>query len=186
MPQPLDASLLADRVAAMFPALHAFVRLKMGPLLRAREASVDVAQSVCARALADLPRAHFAERDLKAWLFDLAARHIVDKARFHQAARRDVGREVPLRRDSSVSDPGLLACYSSILTPSRFAMGHEMLARFEQAFEELSPADQTVILGVCIEGRTHADVAQQMGRTPGAVRVLLLRARDRLRRLMRS
>lgn len=47
-----DAEALEEFVTRHLPHLHAYVRLRMGPQLRLREATADVVQSVCREVLA--------------------------------------------------------------------------------------------------------------------------------------
>jgi hypothetical protein len=49
-----DAEALARLLTGFLPELRAFVRLRLGPELRARETSSDLVQSVCREVLADL------------------------------------------------------------------------------------------------------------------------------------
>ena len=60
-------------------------------------------------------------------------------------------------------------------SPSQEAMGAELLARLEAAFEELAEDEREVVLLSRVAGLSRAEVAQTMGRTENAVRNLLHR-----------
>ena len=69
-------------------------------------------------------------------------------------------------------------------TPSREAIAREQLGRVEQAFESLPDDYRRVITLSRIVGLSHAEIAEVLGRTPGAVKTLLNRAVVRLTSLL--
>jgi RNA polymerase sigma-70 factor (ECF subfamily) len=92
-------------------------------------------------------------------------------------ARRDPTREEPATLD------GVAAPDAS---PSHEAIRHEEAVSMAEALGQL-PADmQQVLLGRHVDGLSHAEIAQAMNRTEGAVRMLYLRALRRLRELYRG
>jgi RNA polymerase sigma-70 factor (ECF subfamily) len=97
--------------------------------------------------------------------------------RHHHAARRDVAREVAGGGTDGDTTYGL---YYTRITPSRVAMGRESMAAFEAAFDRLNDDHREVITLTRIVGLSHAEAAQEMGRSEDAVRVLLQRALARL------
>ena len=104
------------------PRLHAYIRLRLGDRVRAREASMDVVQSVCRELLAAAPAFEFrGEERFRDWLFTAALNKIRDKQRFHGRDKRDAAREL------DVDDNGMQQA-ASFLTPSVDAIGHETAA----------------------------------------------------------
>lgn len=167
--------------------LHAFVRLRMGPKLRAKESSVDIVDSVFREVLGDLDQ--FEVRDdagARRWLFQQAERKIIDRGRYWNRDKRDPGREVEIdaRTRTRHDDQRVLECYQSFFTPSRDAAAREELSRVEAAFEELPPDYREVILLSRVVGLPHTEIAERLGRTEGAVRTLLSRALARLATLL--
>jgi RNA polymerase sigma-70 factor, ECF subfamily len=81
--------------------------------------------------------------------------------------KRDVSREQPLDQASAVAAGD---------SPSAEAIRHEQAARMAEALGRLPEEMQQVLLARHVDGLSHADIAQQMGRTEGAVRMLYLRA----------
>ena len=69
---------------------------------------------------------------------------------------------------------------------SQFAIQNEELAALEAAFEHLSTDHRRVIEESLFLDRPHAQIAADMGRDPGAIRMLLLRAKARLAVLMQE
>jgi RNA polymerase sigma factor (sigma-70 family) len=173
----IDA-LLARHVGA----LRAHVRSRMGRLLRARESSADLVQSICRELLADLPRfepRH--EAGFRNWLLRRAERKLGKRVRYWMRERRDATREQPLDA-SRAGDPAA----RGDLGPLRHAVAHEDVERFERAFASLSPREAQVVLLVRCIGLPHAEVAARLGTTEPATWTLLHRALAKLStRLMR-
>jgi RNA polymerase sigma factor (sigma-70 family) len=87
----------------------------------------------------------------------------------------------------TASDAEIAECYRTAFTsPTAAAMKREDLERLEKAFDLLSEDDRQVITLARIAGAPHAEIAEQLGVSPGAVRVRLSRALARLAVLMRG
>lgn len=174
-----DERALETLVARHLPALRAYVRLRQGPLLSARESSSDVVQSVCRELIAGLDRITWrGQSAFRAWLYTAARRKLADRAAYLGAARRDVRREEQVAPDDD--DAGLLACYASVASPSGVAMGRELLTRIEDVFARLPDDYREVIVLSRVVGLERAEVAAQMERSEGSIRNLLSRALARL------
>lgn len=177
---------LPDPVAALMlrylPDLRAFVRLRLGETIRAREESSDLVQSVCRELLAGSRTPPTDESTFRQWLFVAAERKIVDHARYWGAERRDGARETPV----DAADDNLALAYASVITPSRAAIAREDLARVERAFDELPAEYREVILNHRLLSMSHAEIARSLGRSEGAVRNILYRGLARLTELMAS
>ena len=152
------------------PRLHAYIRLRLGDRVRAREASMDVVQSVCRELLAAAPAFEFrGEERFRDWLFTAALNKIRDKQRFHGRDKRDAAREL------DVDDNGMQQA-ASFLTPSVDAIGHETAAAVTAALAELREEHREVITLARIVQLPHDVIAESMGRSEPAVRQLLVRA----------
>jgi RNA polymerase sigma-70 factor (ECF subfamily) len=171
------------------PSLRAFVRLRSDARLRARESSSDVVQSVCREVLEHADRFRYpSEGAFKRWLFTTAQRKLVNHAKYHLAEKRDAGLEVRIEPGGGSGERSgaehLLACYSSFSTPSLHAEAHEELERIEAAFAKLPEEYREVITLAHVVGLSRAEIAEEMGRSEGAVRVLLFRALARVSSLL--
>ncbi len=168
-----DERALEPLLLRHLPALRAYVRLNAGGRLRALESQSDLCQSVCREVLANVGRfQHDGEGAFRHWLFTTALRKIKTRQKYWLQDKRDTDR----RANAGASEEHLFECYASICTPSQDAMAREELGRIEAAFEKLSGDHREVILLTRIVGLSHEEVAQRMGRTAGATRVLLFRA----------
>jgi RNA polymerase sigma factor (sigma-70 family) len=162
------------------PELRAFIRLRTGPQLLAQETPDDLVQSVCREVIGNLSGFDYrSEQAFKSWLFLSALHKVQDKARYYKAEKRD-----PARAWAHAADPQMLSGYASMLSPSRIAIAREDVAQFEAAFDQLSDEHREVITLQRLLGLDHEQIAQRMGRSAAASRVLLHRAIARLGRLL--
>lgn len=173
-----DAEAMNALLARYLPELRAYVRLNSGKLIRSRENHSDIVQSVCREVLQNAERFKYPrESAFKFWLFTTAQRKIGHRHKYYRADKRNVGREVDMSKaDSAASEAGLLDCYRTFSTPSGVAMAHEELERIESAFEKLPETQREVITLAHVVGLSRAEIAEQTGRSEGAVRVMLHRA----------
>jgi RNA polymerase sigma-70 factor (ECF subfamily) len=81
-------------------------------------------------------------------------------------------------------DPAALETAVAGETPDRRVEARDELARVQRALAELPPAQREVIVLARLAGLNAGEVAQVTGSTPGAVRVQLHRALQKLRVLL--
>jgi RNA polymerase sigma-70 factor (ECF subfamily) len=160
------------------PGLLAFVRARAGPALLAKEDSLDLVQSTCREVLRDAPAEGYRdEAGFRHWLFLAAERKILDRARYHGRGKREAGSEItPSRAEVELLRRG----YGGLETPSVEAMHKEELAALESALQRLGEEHRSVILLARVVGLSHAQIAEQLGKSEVAVRSLLYRATARL------
>ncbi|MCB9878155.1 MAG: sigma-70 family RNA polymerase sigma factor [Planctomycetes bacterium] len=169
----------ADDVQAMvaryLPSLRAFVRLRMGAELRAREESCDIVQSVAREVLQHADRFQYGgEAGFREWLFTTAHRKVVDHLVYLRAQKRNPVRETQL--------PSELA--DLVPTPSHSASQREQLAAVERAFERLTDEQREVVTCARLLGMSHAEIAERLGKSEVAVRKTLSRGMARLAALL--
>ena len=118
----------------------------------------------------------------RTWLHTILMNNMADlRRRYFKAAKRQVHRERPL----GTSDSKRLSIELAALdgnSPSRAAISSEETQRLNQALERLSPAYRQVILMRGRQRHTFAEIAEQIGRSSDAVRMLWQRAIARLQR----
>jgi len=181
-----DGSAVEELLARNLPSLRAYVRFKAGRLVQARESVSDLVQSVCREVLEQLDDFQYrGEAEFRSWLFRHAYHKVVDRGRFHRAAKRDGAREVEFS-ESAEQDDEELEYAMSLLTPSRNAIAREKLERFEAAFAELPEDYREAILMQRIAGLPYSEIAREMGKSEGAVRNLVYRGLARVTLRMQS
>jgi RNA polymerase sigma-70 factor (ECF subfamily) len=169
--------------------LHLLARTQIDLHLQGRASASDVVQETFLQACANFGqfRGH-SEKELLAWLrrilVNILAR-VVEKQ--VKAKKRDVRREVPVERlvrnleDSSAAFDAALVSPSE--SPSARAERREQAALVADLLARLPASYREVIVLRNLEGQSFEEVARRMGRTAAAVRILWLRALDRLRQL---
>lgn len=169
---------MGENLEEHLAVLRAFVHLRLGPALRAKEESQDLVQSVCREVLADFPRHETrSSSGFRDWLFRAAENKIRDRWRHWRREKRDPDREIEL---DATRDGEAARQLAYLITPSRQAASREELARLEQVFRELPDDYREVIVLARLRGWTHERIAEKLGRSEIATRTLLSRALARL------
>ncbi len=171
--------------------LYVLAQAQLGKRLRAKCAPSDIVQQTLLEAHRDF--AGFQgqhEGELLAWLRRILAHNLFNEARRYDALQRDAGREVSLdqvRAGVDHSSLNLQRCLASTgPSPSEIAQEHESAARLADVLSGLPEDYQTVLLLRVFEALPAEEVAQRMGRSAGAVRMLQMRALTALRQAMES
>jgi len=181
-----DERALEALLERYLPELHAYVRLRAGGMLLARESSADLVQSVAREALGELGGFDYqGEQAFRSWLYTLTQRKLVSRYRYHVAQRRDVGREIQLPQPgggTSRAELDLADSYAALVSPSRKLAAKQFVEQVEEAFAQLPDHYREIVLLARAEGLTHEQIAKRTGRGMGSVRMLLSRALAELAR----
>lgn len=171
-----DASALGELLDGFRPYLAAIARARHGGRLMGKVGESDLAQD----ALLEAHR-HFASfrgntiEEFAGWLRQIVVNTTGHALRDHlDAAKRNADREQPLAGLSEV-------VAAADTSPSMRAVRLERSADIAAALARLPEDMQTVILGRHVDDLSYADLAEKLGRSEGAVRVLYTRALRRLR-----
>lgn len=177
-----DSRALESLLVQHGAALEAFVRLRLGARIRGKESIRDVVQSVCVEVLRDKASFEYrGEERFRAWLFKHALHKIINKNEHWQRECRDVDRERPIAmNESDDGSPELADLYATLASPSRVLQSREAEAEFEAAFATLPEDYREAITLHRLVGLSHAEIAERMGRSEGAVRNLVHRGMARL------
>jgi len=148
---------------------------RLGPGLRAKMRTSDVLQSTYLDVVKSVER--FEGEDEEAfvgWVARIMENNIRDKGKYFQARKRrdPEGATLPLNEAEDVKTPGA--------TPSVEVVRAEDLVLVSRALEGLGEDYRQVIILRLIEGRSHKEVGELLGRTEAATRMLLSRARAAL------
>ena len=172
-----DAPSISSLYERHLPAFRAYIRLRMGPLLRRKESESDIVQSVFQDVVADLGVFQWkGEAAFKHFLYEKGRRKIIDHVRHFQAKRRDAAREMEKREGL----PSVADCHERLGTASQFAIGKEKVNELEHAFDALPEDYAEVIVNIRLLGLSSEEAAERMDRSVGAIHVLLSRALARL------
>jgi RNA polymerase sigma-70 factor (ECF subfamily) len=179
-----DAEALASFIEQNRAQLAGFLRSITGEHLLAVVEIDDLLQEVSTAALTGLPTAPLDEYEPMQWLQQIARRRVVDAHRFHfDAKRRDAGRRRSLHAagtadSSAMGLEQLLAL--SMTSPSAVVSRDIRVSRMQQAIEELSEEQKTAVRMRYAEGLPTKQIAEKLGKSDVAVRVLLSRCMRQL------
>jgi RNA polymerase sigma-70 factor (ECF subfamily) len=166
------------------PFLRQVVELRLDPRLRARVDPSDVVQETQLEAFRRL--GDYLERrpmPFRLWLRKTACERLLMAQRHHAgAARRAVGREVPLPDASSLQLAQQLLAGGS--TPSQRLDREEVAGRVRQALALLSENDREILLLRNLEMLSNQEAANVLQIDPAAASQRYGRALLRLRKLL--
>jgi DNA-directed RNA polymerase specialized sigma24 family protein len=178
-----DATPLERLIVEHREELLRFVRRRAGGALLRLETAEDLAQAVCAHALAHGAGAASAGPIQPGWLFRVAEHYLSDR-RDHWSTLKRMGGEV--LRTSYAEDPSqdfgaVRELASSVTGPSTFAVRREMLHLATLALDMLLPRDRDLVDGFC-RGESLEEQAQVLGGNAVAAAKARSRAMERFRR----
>jgi RNA polymerase sigma-70 factor (ECF subfamily) len=178
---------LAEFIEQRRPQLLAFIERNVGNAVRSKLEPQDVLQETAIAALRSLPQADLAERDPFNWLCLIAEQRIIDAHRkFFGAQKRAGDREQPLHAPAGGNGPAELIdlLVASITSPSQAFSRDQRHFRLQQALAML-PADSREALRLRYgDGLPTKEIALKLGKTDGAVRIMLTRSLQRLHQLL--
>ena len=172
--------------------LKLLARTQIDLYLRRRVDASDLVQETFLDACRDFGQFRGrSEAEFRAWLRKILVYNV---AKFVQqqvnAKKRDVRREISLNQHFAALNKSSArfddALAGSASTPSVQAVRRERAAIVADYLAQLPPAYRTVIVLRNLEGLPFAEVAERMGRSCGAVRVLWARALEQLRKLLEA
>jgi RNA polymerase sigma-70 factor (ECF subfamily) len=184
-----DGEALALYISQRSPQLLSFIEKRMSDALRRRIEAADILQDLTTSAWQSLAGVEWGEREPFGWLCQQAERRIIDAHRRHFGAqKRSAGREVNLSGGASSSGEegggmaDLLA--ASMTSPSGVLSRQQKEFHMLQALESLPEDAREALRMRYVEGLPSKEIAQKLGRTDGAVRVLLTRSLQKLQDIL--
>jgi RNA polymerase sigma-70 factor (ECF subfamily) len=157
-----DPTHFAELYEANFDRVYAFLARRV----RNREEAQDLTAEVFHQALAGISRFQWQGAPFAAWLLGIAANVLADRWQ-HVATRQEVATE-------------------DAPEPAGIGDEAEKRAMLTQLVESLPQDQQYVIVRRFVDQQSLREIAQELGRTEGAVKQLQFRALQSLRTLIRS
>ncbi|MEX0585993.1 MAG: sigma-70 family RNA polymerase sigma factor [Pirellulales bacterium] len=178
-----DRTALAEYLDLRRGALLAYVERQLGTALRRKIEPEDVLQEVAVEAVRVFAQGDRPTGDPFSWLCEVAQRRIIDAhRRFFDAQKRDAGREVALGFPATDTHAAGLAdlLVATITSPSQaFSRGQREFS-VQQALIALPEDARAAIRMRYVDGLPTKEIALRLGKTDGAVRVLLTRTLKKL------
>lgn len=186
-----DATALAEYIQQHQTQLSGFVRSITGEHLLAVVEVDDLVQEVSTAALSSLDTAPLDEYSPMEWLQQIARRRVIDAHRFHfDAKRRDANRQQSLNAGGSSgstgdSAPGLEQLLAASMTSPSAAFSRDVrMMRMQEAVESLADDQKQAIRMRYAEGLPTKQIAEKLGKSDVAVRVLLSRSMRQLEKIL--
>lgn len=173
-----DPQQLAEFITTQRSQLSGFVRSITGDRLLAVVELDDLVQEIATSALAGLGTAPLDQYSPWQWLQQIARRRVVDAHRFHfEAKRRDASRQQSMHGGDDQSGGGIEALLAaSITSPSAVLSRDVRLSRLKTAIDALPDDQRQAITLRYVDGLATKQIAEQLGKTDVAVRVMLSRS----------
>jgi RNA polymerase sigma-70 factor, ECF subfamily len=168
-----------------------YIQYNLGPRLRAKVDVPDILQEVYLKVFKDFEsfRERAARKGIHQALIRIADHEITEAYRFHfKVDKRDARREVAASfvtaggAGSPESLGGLADRQTSV---SRRIVRQEEYRRILSLLAKLSPLEQYVTVARVIEGLPSQEIADLLGKSRGAVQMIVSRSREKLRKLAR-
>ena len=185
-----DSEALGQLLQLYWNYLKLVVSAQIHDRLRSRFTASDVVQETFCEAHRDFGsfRGH-SDREFLAWLRKILVNNLSHLVEQHAIAeKRNVHREVSLKALGMAVGRSTARLESILLdraaSPSEDACRHERSVMIADQMARLPEDYQQVLVLRHLEGMPFEQIAQRMGRSSGAVRMLWLRALERLRQLL--
>jgi RNA polymerase sigma-70 factor (ECF subfamily) len=173
-----DAAAWEALLAKLRPYVRLLVRTRLGPHLGRKLDVSDIVQEALLRIHKGFQG--FSGRsapEFLGWVAQIAGHAVVTSRRYHDAEKRDAGREMH-------GEGLLLRFLSGSSQPEQRVLREEEAAQLAVALERLPEAQWEVIQARFFDQLPFGEISRQTGKSVGAVRVVCLRAIQRLRREM--
>ncbi|HLJ12702.1 MAG TPA: sigma-70 family RNA polymerase sigma factor [Planctomycetaceae bacterium] len=178
-----DSAALADYIQERRLQLLAYISRHLGAALRARIEADDVFQELTLEALRRIAELQRTERDPFGWLCEIAEQRLIDAhRRLFGAQKRSADREVSLGSpgDDTRHSPLVNLLVASMTTPSEAFSRDQREIALAEALARLPEESREALRMRYVEGLATKEIAGRMGKSDGAVRVLLTRSLNRL------
>jgi RNA polymerase sigma-70 factor (ECF subfamily) len=182
-----DVEALSQFIESRRPQLLVFIERKLGAGLRRKIEPEDVFQEMATYAVRALPNAQWSGESPFGWLCQIAEQRIVDAhRRFFAAQKRNAGREIPLGEPSGRTSRAALVdlLIVSMTTPTRAMARDQRHQKLREVLATLPPEGQEAIRLRYVENLASKEIAERLGKSDGAVRVLLTRSLRKLQELL--
>ncbi len=181
-----DTNALVEFLTFRNRHLLAFIERQLGPALRRKLEPEDILQEVSIEAVRSLSSIDLTERDPFSWLCQVAERRIIDAhRRFFEAQKRDAGREASLGASGDSKQAAIVDLLVASMTTASQAFSRNLReVKLLEALQKL-PEDQRNALRLrYVEGLPSKEIAERLGKSDGAIRVMLTRSLGKLQELL--
>lgn len=185
--RPTDAATLGDFIQTHRLQLLAYIRRNLGAALAHKVEVDDVLQEITLEALRRVNELAASDRDPFGWLCQIAEYRLIDIHRHYfgtqkRAAHREV--EINAPGQDSRQTPLINLLIASLTTPSQAFSRDDKEFRLQAMLASLPEESRQALHLRYVDGMATKDIAERMGKSDGAVRVLLTRSLQKLQSLL--
>jgi RNA polymerase sigma-70 factor, ECF subfamily len=155
-------------IAEVHPLVLGYCRRRLSRREAVLGSADDVAQEICLAVVAALQSYVVSDRSFRSFVFGIAANKVADAFRAMSRNRTEPMADLP---DGPVLHDG----------PEQRLLDEELAGRLSGLLQRLTPRQRKVLVLRIAVGLSAEETADQLGTSPGAVRVTQHRALDRLR-----
>jgi RNA polymerase sigma-70 factor (ECF subfamily) len=165
--------------------LLAYIERRLGAGLRRKIESLDIYQETAVAALNAWPTLELGDRDPFGWLCQVAEQRIIDSHRRFAAQKRASDREVSANAAPADASRELIDLLVGSLTSASQAVArNERHAQLNGAIARLPEESRDVLRWRYVDGLPTKEIAEKIGKSDGAVRVMLTRTLHKLQQLL--
>jgi RNA polymerase sigma-70 factor, ECF subfamily len=173
-----DQAAFQDLFQKFSPRVLQYARRFIGSQARAEEVTQDVFVQVFRFRQRYRPESRFST-----WLFTIATNLCLNELR---RPERQLRVDLWDRRDAEEWREGPQLADPEAITPEEGASGRELARQLETAVGALPAKQRAALLLSRVDGLAYRDVAEALGCTEGAVKALLFRATQSLKKTLRE
>lgn len=179
-----DQNALAELMERYRGQLLATASRKMSDLLKRSVEPDDVVQEAVTYCLKTFTEIDCKALDPMPWVHQVLERKIVDAHRHHAAQKRAADKGVPLS-GATDSSPGLIdLLIASITSASQAFARNRREERLMIAMQQLTQEQQDALRMRYVENLPSKEIADKLGKSDGAIRVMLTRSLRQLEELL--
>jgi RNA polymerase sigma-70 factor (ECF subfamily) len=185
--RPTDAAGMGQFIGNHRPQLLAYIRKHLGTALGHKVEPDDVLQEVTIEALRRAGELSETDRDPFGWLCQIAEYRLIDIHRkLFSTQKRAAGREVGLDAPGNDTQhtPLVNLLVASITTPSQAFSRDQKEFLLQEVLATLPDESREALRLRYVDGLPTKEIAERLGKSDGAVRVLLTRSLNKLQSLM--
>lgn len=185
--QVMDTAAMARFIHDHRLQLLAYIRKHLGTALGRKVEADDVLQDVTLEALRRVGELGRIDRDPFGWLCQIADYRLVDiHRRLFGAQKRAAGREVEIDAPAAGKEnsPLINLLVASITSPSQAFSRDQKEFQLQEVLATLPDESREALRLRYVDGLPTKDIAERLGKSDGAVRVLLTRSLSKLQSLM--
>ena len=180
-----DQQALLDYLETRRADLLLFVTHQLGVNLRGKIEPEDILQELSVYAALNHEQVDFSGLDPFGWFCEIARRKILDAGRHFSAQKRSAGREVGIHGNADQSQAGIeRLLIASITSPSQAFSRNAKEFKLLAAMEKMSEEQRQVLNLRYAENLPTKQIAERIGKSDGATRVLLTRSLKKLEQLI--